>query len=121
MIRANKSNSVDRSKKSLESKVIAKKTSIEASQLLTGKSVVFPTESSIAEIKLIEMVNGEDKKVATTFDSASELPAGTGRQRSLLENQVVMSWLRNLARSPTKEKHLKDKYYRRTAEINADK
>lgn len=32
-----------------------------------------------------------------------------------------MNWLRNLARSPDKEKFLKDKYYRRTAEINADK
>ena len=32
-----------------------------------------------------------------------------------------MNWLRNLARSPQKAKVLKDKYYRRTAEIYADK
>ena len=43
------------------------------------------------------------------------------RRRTLLENQVVMNWLRNLARSPTKEPHLKHRYYRRTAEIQADR
>ena len=32
-----------------------------------------------------------------------------------------MNWLKNLARSPRKEQHLKDKYYRRTAEILSDK
>ena len=43
------------------------------------------------------------------------------RRRTLLENQVVMNWLRNLARSPKKEPHLKHRYYRRTAEIQADR
>ena len=32
-----------------------------------------------------------------------------------------MNWLKNLARNPDKVAHLKDKYYRRTAEIQADK
>ena len=39
----------------------------------------------------------------------------------MIETQVVMDWLRNLARNPQKVAHLKDKYYRRTAEISADK
>ena len=32
-----------------------------------------------------------------------------------------MNWLKNLARSPTKEAHLKDRYYRRAGEIQASK
>ena len=43
------------------------------------------------------------------------------KRRTLLENQVVMNWLRNLARSPKKEAHLKDRYYRRAGEIQASK
>ena len=43
------------------------------------------------------------------------------RTRSLLENQVVMNWLRNLARSPTKEAQIKDSYYRRAGDIQAGK
>ena len=41
----------------------------------------------------------------------------TKRKRSLLENQVVMNWLRNLARTAAKDQVLKDRYYKRTAEI----
>ena len=43
------------------------------------------------------------------------------KRRTLLENQVVMNWLRNLSRSPKKEAHLKDRYYRRAGEIQASK
>lgn len=32
-----------------------------------------------------------------------------------------MNWLKNLARSPSKEAHLKDRYYRRAGEIQASK
>ena len=43
------------------------------------------------------------------------------RRRSLLENQVVMNWLRNLARTAAKDHVLKDRYYKRTAEIQANR
>ena len=43
------------------------------------------------------------------------------RRRSLLENQVVMNWLRNLARTAAKDQVLKDRYYKRTAEIQANR
>lgn len=32
-----------------------------------------------------------------------------------------MNWLRNLSRAPAKEQHLSDRYYKRTAEIQADR
>ena len=45
----------------------------------------------------------------------------TKRKRSLLESQVVMNWLRNLARAAAKEEILEDRYYKRTAEIQANR
>ena len=41
--------------------------------------------------------------------------------RSLLQNHYVMMWLRNIAKAPDKVAVLKEKYYRRTGEILADK
>ena len=45
----------------------------------------------------------------------------TKRKRSLLESQVVMNWLRNLARTAAKDEILEDRYYKRTAEIQANR
>ena len=45
----------------------------------------------------------------------------TKRKRSLLESQVVMNWLRNLARTAAKEEIIEDRYYKRTAEIQANR
>lgn len=41
--------------------------------------------------------------------------------RSSLQNHYTMQWLRTLAKAPEKVKFLKEKYYRRTGEILADK
>ena len=61
-------------------------------------------------------------------DSYAELSVEQQMQMkkpSLLGSHVVMNWLRNMAKggqnSPRKESSVKDKYYKRTAEINADK
>lgn len=43
------------------------------------------------------------------------------RKRTLMENHVMMNWLRKLSRSPKKEKVLKEKYFRRASEINGDR
>ena len=40
-------------------------------------------------------------------DSMAQLLQIPKRKRTLIENQVVMNWLRNLARNPTKIEHLK--------------
>ena len=42
-------------------------------------------------------------------------------KRTLLQNHYVMQWLRNLAKQPEKVATMKEKYYRRTGEILADK
>ena len=41
--------------------------------------------------------------------------------RSILQNHQVMSWLRNMAKAPEKMTQIKERYYRRTGEILADK
>ena len=43
------------------------------------------------------------------------------RKRTLMENHVMMNWLRKLSRSPKMEKVLKEKYFRRASEINGDR
>ena len=41
--------------------------------------------------------------------------------RSILQNHYVMSWLRTMAKAPEKMDQIKERYYRRTGEILADK
>lgn len=64
-----------------------------------------------------ELKEHKEETGAEEEDSIMSKLKLTQRKRSLLENQVVMNWLRNLSRNKEKEKILHDRYYKRTAEI----